>query len=209
MLTREIDGTYERPYYGMITLDPLRVTFRVMRSLRLRARSRSRRRLARPCGTRGIGRFKKMSFSRASTSGSTCTLGQRGDRPSRPAPPFSYAPSCLGPHWRCHQHSLRWSELRCWWSLSGTVIGPQSPHQTLDLRLELHFALLPACKVGSEPGRDLFRRAVRPLASQTVNARLSPLPFTLPLAGQEMEHRLEAEDIAIQTKPEDDPVGDL
>jgi hypothetical protein len=38
-----------------------------------------------------------------------------------------------------------------------------------------------------------------------VLARLQ-LPFILLFVGQEVEHRLEAKDVAVQTKPEDDPV---
>jgi hypothetical protein len=85
---------------------------------------------------------------------------------------------------------------------ASTLEGP------LERAFEPRSATLPAGEAG-EPHLDLFRRAVCPREYTTVNARLSPLPFTLPRAGQEMEHRLETEDIAIQTEPEDDPVGDL
>jgi hypothetical protein len=49
--TRGIDDAHEQPRHATITPHPL-VTFRVMRSLHLRARSRCRRPPSRPCRTR-------------------------------------------------------------------------------------------------------------------------------------------------------------
>jgi hypothetical protein len=134
--------------------------------------------------------------------------------PSRNAPLGRFAASNPGRQHRAAKvavttagsHYSSMLEPRRWWWLSRPVIGPQCPHHTLKLRLELHVISLPAGEVGGQPGFDLLRLAACPLEYKTVKARLCPLPFTLPCAGQEMEHCLKAEDIAIQTKTEDDPI---
>src|SRR5882724_12548818 len=120
-----------------------------------------------------------MDLPCAATCGSTCAQARRGDRPSRPAPPSSCAPSRLGSRMRCHpRHRQPGREdlaaemiyefitlfprvcalLRQSLGVGGVSLAPSSARKASTTRSNCasHFALLRFQPVKSAASRDLI-----------------------------------------------------